>query len=853
MGQIEIFPAVQVASSGSVTATGAASSLLALNDSSDSSYIVNSGSTRASRAYMLDDFSGSLPAGAVVQSVQMRFRYSHANDPTPSPYEIMKPVTVLIGRQIPIGGGAFKYVYDGYHAAQKVPTWLGGMAITQTTYHARQQVFDGQYYADIYAKGGRRLFVSLDTQADTILNVARMYSISVLVNYNEKPTVVVVDPTGTYVIGRPTITWTYSDPEGDPQVLYEIKIFTAAQVAAPGFSPDTSDSVHHVLRWSSVLQHTPEESFYVGDGVYHAYVRAAHASIGKQEMFSAWDSNSFTLDLEEPKAPMVVVEHDLGMNVVMVEMQCHDNMLDWNQSSGELTTTAGVTADANTTVTNTSAQASHGTRSFQYTRTGSTGTASFRTTAGLGGVMVNQGDLYIALVDVRTQTTARSVSCGISWYDTAGALLSTSTGAAANDASGAWGQRYVVAKAPAGAMFAAVVVSAASVAVSENHYADKLEILRVHHHVFSLESAADLAEWQGGTNTTLALSTAQYQDGVSSMSMTRTTSTGTAAGHTLPGAFGIPAVVGEPYEASALFRAATAGRTCSVTIRFYDSASGLLSATVVQTNAVDNTTGWVEASASVAAAPANTVYVEIEASVAGCGVGEVHYVDRVKLSNYATRTWTRGGYSSDSSVMLGERSLDDGVTWETFRDSIVMGEHHVERMDGEVPSNAEVWYRARVEAENQDGELMTSVYSPIQRITVPVYTAWWIRLPQDLEAGNTTVRVRELTFDRPRPQTAEFPLEDTLAVVTHDGLKGSVLNTSIDLLSEAEYATLWSMFEDGRTLVIQDVLGRQWYVQMGDQSRSEMYRAYKTPGETWPLRHAHNIEVSFTEVARPSG
>jgi hypothetical protein len=851
MGQIEIFPAVQVASSGTVVATGAASSLIALNDSSDSSYIVNSGSSRASRGYMLDDFSGSLPAGAVVQSVQMRFRYSHANRPNPSPYEILKPVTVLIGRQVPIGGGAFKYVYDGYHGGQQMLDWVASTSITEATFHPRQQTYAGEYYADIYARGGRRLFVSLELLADTILNVSRMYSISVLVNYNELPVVAVVDPTGTYSVSRPTITWTYSDPDGDSQTLFHVKIFTDDQVAAAGFNVDTSEALYDVSRWSSVTQHTPESSFYVGDGVYRAYVRVAHNNIGNQQMWSAWDFNDFTLDLEEPQYPVILAEHDASMNAVMIEFQSHDNMLDWNQSSGELTTTAGVTGDTNTTVTNTSAQASHGVRSFQYTRTGSTGTAAFRTTAGLGGIAVHEGDLYIVLVDVRTQTTARSVSVGISWYDAAGALLSTSTGVASNDASGAWQQRYVIAKAPVGAMTAAVVVSAASVAVSENHYADKLSILRVHHHVYPQENAADLALWQAGTNTTLAISTAQRYDGDASMSMTRTTSTGTASGHTFPGLFGIPAVAGEIYEATAQFRASTTGRVCSIVFRFYDISQVILSATQTQVSPTDLTTGWVEASVS-ATAPANTVWVEIDVAAAGCAVSEVHYVDRITLTHFASRTWTRGGFLNETSVMVRERSIDLGTTWQAYRDSISM-DGHIEHIDGEIPSAAEVWYRAKVEADNQDGEPMTSVYSPVERIIVPVYTAWWLRDPLDMPDSNMIVRVKSSVAERPKPQSVGYPLEGSTAVVSHDGVKGRVWSLEIDLLNEGDYATFWQMIESGHTLVIQDTLGRQVYVQPGETTREEMMRAYKTPFEQWPIRHAHTVELTFIEVERASG
>lgn len=71
-----------------------------------------------------------------------------------------------------------------------------------------------------------------------VSNKVRVYEAYCVVNYRTRPTVKVTAPSGTVESSAPVITWTYSQPDGDPQQFAEYKIYTAAQQEAPTFNPD---------------------------------------------------------------------------------------------------------------------------------------------------------------------------------------------------------------------------------------------------------------------------------------------------------------------------------------------------------------------------------------------------------------------------------------------------------------------------------------------------------------------------------------------------------------------------------------------------------------------------------------
>jgi LysM repeat protein len=73
-----------------------------------------------------------------------------------------------------------------------------------------------------------------------VANKVRVYEVYAVVNYRTKPTVKVTAPTGTVDSSAPVVSWTYSQPDGDPQQYAEYRIYTAAQQEAPTFNPDAT-------------------------------------------------------------------------------------------------------------------------------------------------------------------------------------------------------------------------------------------------------------------------------------------------------------------------------------------------------------------------------------------------------------------------------------------------------------------------------------------------------------------------------------------------------------------------------------------------------------------------------------
>ncbi len=100
-----------------------------------------------------------------------------------------------------------------------------------------------------------------------------------------------------------------------------------------------------------------------------------------------------------------------------------------------------------------------------------TGTSPAQINTAQGTYAVVAGQLYSAMCSFLAGTTGRACSVGIQWYNSSAALISTTTSTTVNDNTSTWTKASLLgAKAPVGAVWAAVVISITTSAV-EVHWA----------------------------------------------------------------------------------------------------------------------------------------------------------------------------------------------------------------------------------------------------------------------------------------------------------------------------------------------------------------------------------------------
>jgi hypothetical protein len=154
------------------------------------------------------------------------------------------------------------------------------------------------------------------------------------------------------------------------------------------------------------------------------------------------------------------------------------NLLTAEQADFE-TGTTGWAAVSNCSIAQSSSFAWSNVFSMKLTAS-SSGTITAGTPTGTSGVAVTQGDTveaysYMAAAHVLAGSTGRTVTMSILWYNSAGTLLSTTTGTGAADATSGWARVWVYGAAPSNTAFAAVEISVAGCSSSEVHYVDAVQ------------------------------------------------------------------------------------------------------------------------------------------------------------------------------------------------------------------------------------------------------------------------------------------------------------------------------------------------------------------------------------------
>lgn len=150
---------------------------------------------------------------------------------------------------------------------------------------------------------------------------------------NSRPVVSSVSPTGTIDTNLPTIAWTYTDSDSDPQEAYCAKIFLQPSGGWSGLDPDTATAA-----WDSGVVISAAVSITLTatigvDGSYRAYVKARQQG----DLWSAWAYSSFTVALDSPATPTILATADATNGRIQLALQGRDNLLSQNSGSAEST------------------------------------------------------------------------------------------------------------------------------------------------------------------------------------------------------------------------------------------------------------------------------------------------------------------------------------------------------------------------------------------------------------------------------------------------------------------------------------------------------------------------------------
>ena len=591
------------------------------------------------------------------------------------------------------GAPAYEYYNVGTAAWQSTEVWNTG-ASDQFTFPSGKWT-NGQVY---------NWSVNTRDQAGN----TGTYAVDSTFTASTPPTIAVTAPSGT-VTGttRPSVNWTYTDPESSPQATYQVKVFTVAAASAGGFDPGGAGALFDSGEVASAVLRTHQVGVDLPVGVpMRAYLRVSQTG-----QYTAWTFSAFTLATDTPAVPSVTATPDPSLARIALALQGYDNMVTANKASLEAAyTAADYEAGVGVALSRSTARFLHGSASLLASVTSAPSDYLAYTTGSTSERFpVVGGRRYTAIVSVQG-TAGRSMRIAIGWKNAAGTDLNESVGAVQTVADGTWKQLTVTAVAPADAAFCYILFRSNGTAVAgDAFYFDALGLYgqpnpdgNLLHNPSGEVDTAGLGA-VGSTPPVLTTSTAQAYAGVRSILATWATgSNGTNAGLTFTSTLAV--VAGRSYTVSvAVYTTVSVYLTCYGTpIPGGTPATG--------TARTDLTNQWVVLSSTFVAPSTGTLTMQVS-PVSATPAGAITYVDAAQAVEGTSRAayyeprvfdfWTRGGLAGVSTAVL-ERSDDGGLTWTTVRGggavSLPTPSQAATVMDYEAPVGKAVQYRARTMA-----------------------------------------------------------------------------------------------------------------------------------------------------------
>jgi hypothetical protein len=434
---------------GDFTITGSASTIaLALSDASDTTFVKRTSGT-VTKSFVLDMDTYVLGVDEAVESVQVNVRMARP--------ETASRVFVRQGVVTDAAAGVIRFgAPDQYSGSVALSTLEGAPRINAP---------DGLPWDQTRLNN---LVIQVTDYASASTAVSAVYELEAVATINERPSASVTSPSGTVAdTSRPAVSWTYTDADDDPQSVYEVKVFTAAQYGAAGFDPDSSAG-----EWESGLVTSSDTGVTVPVDLetgttYRAYVRVGH-TLGSSNFISNWAFSQFVMDYAAPPSPQLDVSFSPTFNVVYITATGRTNYLSDDDSvfTASIGSWQSVTGVNLTRETGTFQQ---GVASLGLTSTAGT---TMRARTGLYAVATD-GQNVSGIADFRADAVGRSCRTSLYWYDASASLISVTDGIQVSDVSTGWVTASVTGVPPSGAASAALGVEVASPVSAEVHYVDK--------------------------------------------------------------------------------------------------------------------------------------------------------------------------------------------------------------------------------------------------------------------------------------------------------------------------------------------------------------------------------------------
>lgn len=439
---------------GAFTISGSATTIYgALSDNNDTTFVTRTSPTVRGE-FVVDMGTTSVSASQAIESVRVGVRNNRTN--------ANARVFIRQGYLTDPAAGVVRYGTPDQ--------FVGTTSSIETQYGAaRISAPDGRPWDQDRLNNLVLKVTDYATASAALTNVMELFAEAVL---NTQPSASVTAPTGTVSeTSRPAVAWTYTDADGDPQSVYEVRLFTSAQYGATGFDPGTSAATYETgLVQSSDPGHAVPIDL-ENSASLRAYVRVGHP-ISTTVFLSDWEFSQFVMNYESSPAPILSAQFSERDNAVFVTATGRSNYLTADDASVEDTLgTWAVISGAN--VTRVTSVASHGSAAISLAATSTVATMSAQTDP---YEVATDGQRIWAVADFRADANARACRVILRWFDENDAFISATAGTQVTDALASWTTASVSGLPPANATKASVAVEVTSPVAAEVHYVDKIAL-----------------------------------------------------------------------------------------------------------------------------------------------------------------------------------------------------------------------------------------------------------------------------------------------------------------------------------------------------------------------------------------